>query len=82
MGTWIGLILLAALTIWLLGVGKRRPVQPEDDVTTPIDNDELAEAEREIKDDPDAKPARDAVDDDDDDWGPGSGHSPMPGVLP
>jgi len=81
MATWIGLILLAALTIWLLGVGKRRPVQPEDDVTTPIDHDELAEAERQIKDDPDAKPARDAVDDDDD-WGPGSGHSPMPGVLP
>jgi len=81
MTTWIGLVLAVALLVWLLGVGKRRPIAPEDDVTTPIDHDELTEAEREIKDDPDAKPAADAVDDDNDDWGPGSGHSPMPGVL-
>ena len=79
--TWIGLVALAAFVVWLLGVGKRKSVAPEDDVTTPIDHDELAAAEREIKDDPTAKPAADAVDDDDD-WGPGSGHSPLPGVLP
>ncbi len=81
MSTWIGLAALAALLFWLLGTGRReRTVAPEDDVHTPTDHDELDEAEREIKDDPDARPAADAVDDDEDDWGPGSGHSPMPGV--
>jgi hypothetical protein len=62
-------------------LGKARPIAPEDDVDTPIDRDELAEAERAIKDDPDAKAAADAIDDDTDDWGPGSGRSPIPGVL-
>ena len=82
LSTWIGIIVIAALLVWLLGVGKRTPIAPEDDVDTAMDHDLLAEAEREIKDDPTAKAAADAVDDDDDDWGPGSGHSPMPGVLP
>ncbi|HEX3926775.1 MAG TPA: hypothetical protein VHW65_02165 [Gemmatimonadales bacterium] len=82
MTTWIGLIALGALLIWLLGVGKRRDVPAsEDDVDTPVDLDELEAAERAVKDDPDAKAAADAVDDDDEDWGPGSGHSPIPGVL-
>jgi hypothetical protein len=81
LGTWIGVAVIAALLVWLLGLGKRKPIAPEDDVDAPIDQDELTEAEREIKDDPTAKPAADAVDDDDD-WGPGSGHSPVPGVLP
>lgn len=82
LSTWIGVAVIAALLVWLLGIGKRKPIAPEDDVDTPVDRDELAQAEREIKDDPTAKPAADAVDDNDDDWGPGSGHSPIPGVLP
>ena len=81
LGTWIGVAVIAALLVWLLGLGKRKPIAPEDDVDTPIEHDELSEAEREIKDDPTARPAADSVDDEDD-WGPGSGHSPVPGVLP
>ena len=81
LSTWGGIAVIGALLVWLLGVGKRKPIAPEDDVDTPIDHDELADAERAIKDDPTAKPAADAVDDDDD-WGPGTGHSPVPGVLP
>lgn len=83
LSTWIGIGLLAILLIWLLGFGRRRPEpSPEDDVDTPIARDELAEAEAAVKDDPDAAAAADVVDDDEDDWGPGSGHSPMPGILP
>jgi len=79
-GSWIGIALIAVLLIWLLGVGKRKPVAPEDDVDTPIDEHELAEAERELRDDPDARPNGE---EDDDDWGPGTGgSSPVPGVLP
>lgn len=81
-GTWVAIALVAAFLAWLLGVGRReRPAAPEDDLRTPIDAAELDEAERAVRDDPDAKPAADVVEDDDDDWGPGSGHSPMPGVL-
>jgi hypothetical protein len=80
--TWVGIAAIAALLVWLLGVGKRQDARAaEDDVETPIDHAELDAAEREIRNDPDAKPAADAVDDDDDDWGPGSGHSPLPGVM-
>jgi hypothetical protein len=82
MGAWIGIVVIGLFLVWLLGLGKRRPIAPEDDVETLVDQDELADAEREIKDDPTAKPAADAVADDDDDWGPGTGHSPVPGVLP
>ena len=80
--TWLGIAAMAALLVWLLGIGKRQDhrVSPEDDVDTPIDKDELEAAEREIRNDPDAKAAADAVDSDDDDWGPGSGHSPLPGL--
>ena len=80
--TWLGIAAMAALLVWLLGIGKRQDnrVSPEDDVDTPINHDELEAAEREVRDDPDAKAAADAVDSDDDDWGPGSGHSPLPGV--
>ncbi|HEY4321112.1 MAG TPA: hypothetical protein VGM77_08010 [Gemmatimonadales bacterium] len=80
-GTWIALALIVALLIWLMGIGRRAPIAPDDDVDSPIDHDELAEAERAIRDDPTAKAAADAVDDDEDDWGPGSGHSPMPGIF-
>lgn len=81
LSTWVGIAAMAALLVWLLGIGKRQDRRaPEDDVDTPIDTEALAAAEREIQNDPDAKAAADAVDSDDDDWGPGSGHSPLPGV--
>lgn len=81
-GTWVAIAFIAAFLAWLLGIGKRaRPAAPEDDLATPIDHTELDEAERAVRNDPDATPAADAVDSDDDDWGPGSGHSPLPGVL-
>ncbi|HEY4099987.1 MAG TPA: hypothetical protein VGM20_03825 [Gemmatimonadales bacterium] len=80
-GIWVTVALIGAFLIWLLGLGKGKPIAPEDDVDTPVDADELTEAERAVKDDPDARAAADAVDDDTDDWGPGSGHSPMPGIL-
>lgn len=82
LSAWVGIAAMAALLVWLLGIGKRQDRRaPEDDVDTPIDSDALEAAEREIQNDPDAKAAADAVDSDDDDWGPGSGHSPLPGVL-
>jgi len=65
----IGAAALAALLLWLLLPSRRRRIPaPEDDVTTPIDHDELAEAERELAsaDDPSA-----LDDDEHDDWGPG-----------
>lgn len=80
LSTWIGVVVIGAFLVWLLGLGKRKPIAPEDDIGAAVNHDELAAAEREIKDDPTAKPAADAVDDEDDDWGPGSGHSPIPGV--
>lgn len=84
MGAWIGIIAIAALLFWLLGIGKRqdRRPAPEDDVDTPIDQAELDAAEREVRNDPDAKAAADAVDNDDEDWGPGTGgHGPLPGIT-
>jgi hypothetical protein len=82
MASIIGLAALGALLVWFLGIGRRPPiVAPEDDLETPIELDELEEAEREIRDDPDAQAAADAMVDDDDDWGPGSGSSMLPGIT-
>ena len=82
MGTFIAFGILALLLLWLLGVGRRAPTHdPMDEFEGESNAAELAEAELAVKDDPDAKPASEAVDDDDEEWGPGSGHSPMPGVL-
>jgi hypothetical protein len=79
--TWVGIAAMAALLFWLMGIGKRQDARaPEDDVETPIDHAALDEAERDVRDDPDAKAAGDAMIDDDDDWGPGCGHSPLPFV--
>ena len=69
----IALALVAALVVWLLAPGRRRRVAPEDDVGTPIDEDELAQAERELRDDRGARPLRDGYDKEEgDDWGPGT----------
>ncbi|MBA2292366.1 MAG: hypothetical protein H0W15_07920 [Gemmatimonadales bacterium] len=84
MGFYIGLGLLAVLFVWLIGIGKAgRAVAPEDDITTRIDTGELADAERDVRNDPAAMPIQEAVDDPDD-WGPGtpgSGGNRLPGVL-
>jgi hypothetical protein len=41
-------------------------------VDVAIDDDLLAEAERGLADDPDARPLLDGWDDNEDDWGPGA----------
>ena len=84
MGSLIGMAALGALLLWLLGFGKAKPVPaPEDDVTTATDTDELAEAEAELADDPAARPIHEAMEgeDDDEDWGPGSSRSNLPGII-
>jgi len=69
----IGAVVLIMVAVWLLA-GRQRPreVAPEDDVTTPIDLEELEEAERELEDDLEAGELEDGWDDDADDWGPGA----------
>ena len=80
---FLGVAALVALFLWLVGFGRRTPVvAPEDDIETPLDADDLAEAERELAEDPEARPIHDAFDDDDDDdWGPGTSHSALPGII-
>lgn len=84
-GSFIGVVALVGVLLWLMGVGRRRPApQPEDDILTPMDRDELAEAEAELAQDPSAKPIHEALGgdaEDDDDWGPGSSRSGLPGIL-
>lgn len=67
----IAVLLLAAIVFWIFG-GKRAPrdVAPEDDVTSPVDEAELAEAEAELTEDTETRELAD--DEDDDDWGPGA----------
>jgi hypothetical protein len=72
MGLWIGVAVLGALLVWLFLPRRRSMPAPEDDVKTPIDQAELEEAERELGDDPGARPLDRGVDDDQDDWGPGA----------
>lgn len=72
MTLFIGLAVLAALGIWLFLPQRRSMPAPEDDGKTPIDQEELAEAERQLEDDPGARPLEHGLDDDRDDWGPGT----------
>jgi hypothetical protein len=83
MGSLIGMAAIGALLLWLLGFGKAKPAPaPEDDVTTPTDTDELAEAEAELAQDPGARPIHEAMEgEDDEDWGPGSSRSNLPGII-
>jgi len=87
MSTWIGLAALVALLAWLMGLGRdRRAAPPEDDVTTPVEEDELSAAERELREDASARPIHETAEsdpDDPDDWGPGSpgGRGTLPGIL-
>lgn len=68
----IGLAVLAALGIWLFLPQRRSMPAPEDAVKTPIDQAELEEAERELREDRGARPLDQGLDDDRDDWGPGA----------
>jgi len=72
MTLWIGVAVLGALLVWLFLPSRRPLPAPEDDVETSIDQEELAEAERELEDDPGARPLERGLDDDQDDWGPGA----------
>jgi hypothetical protein len=72
MGLWIGVAVLGALLVWLFIPRRRGMPAPEDDVRTPIDQEELDEAERELRGDPGARPLDRGMDDDQDDWGPGA----------
>jgi hypothetical protein len=72
MGLWIGVALLIALVWWLFLPRRRTARAPEDDVRSPIDRDELAEAERDLERDPRARPLEQGWDDEEDDWGPGA----------
>lgn len=66
----VGVVAIVGLLLWLFGGPRRRAMPaPEDDVTTPVDGDELAAAERELAEDDGAVEADD--DDAHDDWGPG-----------
>ncbi len=69
----IGIVAVVGVVVWLFG--RRRPPArsaPEDDLTTPVDRDELEDAERELADDPDPRSLHDGWADDEDDWGPGA----------
>jgi hypothetical protein len=73
MGTWIGVAALVAVLWWLFVPRRQRAAPaPEDDVTTPIDREELEEAERELEQDPRPRSLEQGLDDDEDDWGPGT----------
>ena len=86
MSNLVAVALIAAFLAWLLGAGKRKPMPaPEDDVETPIDETELEAAEREMRSDASARPINEAMKDeeggDDDDWGPGTSRSNLPGIV-
>lgn len=72
MGTVLTVAVLLALGAWLLLPSRRAPPAPEDDIVSPIDKDELAEAERELREDSRARPLDQASDEVEDDWGPGT----------
>ena len=57
-----------ALLVFFWPKPRRATPAPEDDVTTPIDREELEQAERELRE------SRGSLDEaEDDDWGPGAG---------
>lgn len=74
MGLWIAIAVMGILAGWLFLPRRRAVPEPEDDVTTPIDREELEAAERELKEDRGAGSLGDRADPDDDydDWGPGA----------
>ena len=67
---------------------RSSPAAPEDDVETPVDIDELEQAELEMRDDRSARAIGDALagevtedGEEEEDWGPGSpGHGGLPGI--
>jgi hypothetical protein len=85
-GSLVFIALIAAFSAWMFGFGKHRPeAAPEDDIQTPIDENELEAAERELQADGSARPIGEALageeGSEDDDWGPGTGRSSLPGII-
>ncbi len=79
----MGSILLGVLSVaflaWLTGVGREKHIPaPEDDLTTPIDEAELEAAEQELLA---AEETTTLEESEDDDWGPGTGRSALPGIM-
>ena len=72
MGTLLTVAVILAFLAWLLFPRRRSMPAPEDDVASPIDKEELAAAERELSEDPGARPLDQASEDVEDDWGPGT----------
>jgi hypothetical protein len=69
--TWLLPIAIAALLLWFFWPKPRRATPaPEDDVTTPIDREELERAERELRE---SRGSRSLDEAEEDDWGPGAG---------
>jgi len=58
-----------ALLVFFWPKPRRATPAPEDDVTTPIDREELEQAERELRE----SRGRSLDEAEDDDWGPGAG---------
>lgn len=86
MGQVIGIVALLALLGWFLGFGRARPLPaPEDDLVTPVDHNELAEAEREVMSEG-VRPIHEALKqevqdgEEEEDWGPGTSRSNLPGI--
>jgi hypothetical protein len=72
MTLWIGIIALAALALWIVRGRRPRVPNPEDDVRSGINHQELDLAEREIREVRDGH-SFGAEEEEDDDWGPGAG---------
>jgi hypothetical protein len=69
----LGVVAIVAVVVWLVGARRRPGPAPEDDVTTPVDQRELEEAERDLEEDSKARPLHDGFEAEDaDDWGPGA----------
>lgn len=68
MATLIGTVAVVALAVWLFTTRRRPAPAPEDDGMTGVDREALAEAERELATDGDARSLDEA---EEDDWGPG-----------
>lgn len=72
MGILLGVVAVLAILFWLFVPHRRVTPAPEDDTETSIDHERLAEAERELADDSRARPLEHGIDDEEDDWGPGT----------
>ena len=73
MPTLLVVAFLVGIFLWLVLPRRKRTPAPEDDVTTPIDEAELAAAERQLAEDPEARSLGERAEEAaEDDWGPGT----------